>query len=150
VRILFVCTGNICRSPTAEAVMRRLVDDAGLGAEFVIDSAGTGGWHAGESPDARAVAVGAEHGYELTGLAREIEPGDFSDFDLIVGMDRHNLRALRDLTLDLESRLKLRLLLSEEDVPDPYSGPIAAFEQALELIERGCRELLTELTAAPF
>jgi protein-tyrosine phosphatase len=150
VRILFVCTGNICRSPTAEAVMRRLVDDAGLAAEFVIDSAGTGGWHAGESPDARAVAVGAEHGYELTGLAREIEPGDFSDFDLIVGMDRHNLRALRDLTLDLESRLKVRLLLGEEDVPDPYSGPIAAFEQALELIERGCRELLAELTAAPF
>jgi len=130
--------------------MRRLVDDAGLAAEFVIDSAGTGGWHAGESPDARAVAVGAEHGYELTGLAREIEPGDFSDFDLIVGMDRHNLRALRDLTLDLESRLKVRLLLGEEDVPDPYSGPIAAFEQALELIERGCRELLAELTAAPF
>jgi protein-tyrosine phosphatase len=68
--ILFVCTGNICRSPTAEAVMRRLVDDAGLGAEFMIDSAGIGGWHAGEPPDSRAVAVAAQHGYELAARSR--------------------------------------------------------------------------------
>jgi protein-tyrosine phosphatase len=130
--------------------MRRLVDDVGLAAEFVIDSAGIGGWHAGEPPDARAVAVAAAHGYELTGVARQIELGDFAEFDLIIGMDRHNLRALRELTLDLESRLKVRLLLDDENVPDPYSGPTAAFETALELIERGCRELLAELTAAPF
>jgi protein-tyrosine phosphatase len=83
-------------------------------------------------------------------VARQIELGDFAEFDLIIGMDRHNLRALRELTLDLESRLKVRLLLDDENVPDPYSGPTAAFETALELIERGCRELLAELTAAPF
>jgi protein-tyrosine phosphatase len=129
--------------------MRRLIADAGLGAEFVVDSAGTGGWHAGEAPDARAVAAGARRGYDVCGSARQVETKDFVDFDLIVGMDHANLRAMRGLNLDLESRLKVRLLLDGEDVADPYSGSVAAFDDALELIERGCRELLAELTAAP-
>jgi protein-tyrosine phosphatase len=150
VRILFVCTGNICRSPTAAAVMRMLVDAAGLGSEFVLDSAGTGAWHAGEPPNPLAVAVAGEHGYELAGEARQIEPGDFAAFDLIVALDRSHQRALRAISLDLESRLKVRLLLDGEDVPDPYGGPPAEYERALAMIERGCRELLAELTSVPF
>jgi protein-tyrosine phosphatase len=150
VRILFVCTGNICRSPTAEAVMRRLVDGAGHAGEFVLDSAGTGRWHAGGKPQRRAVAAGAARGYLVGGTARQVRPADFEDFDLLVGMDRGHVRRLRDLSPDLESRLKVRPLLEDEDVPDPYGGPPAEFEQALDVIERGCRALFEELTAAPF
>jgi protein-tyrosine phosphatase len=116
----------------------------------VLDSAGTGAWHAGEAPDRRAVAAGAQRGYAVAGTARQIEPGDFLEFDLIVGMDHGNVRALREMSLDLESRLKVRLLLEDADVEDPYSGPPAEFDRALEVIERGCRELLAELTGAPF
>jgi len=149
-RILFVCTGNICRSPTAEAVMRKLVEDAGLAGEFVIDSAGTGTWHVGEAPQPLAVIVAAKHGYVLEGVARRVEPGDISAYDLIVALDRTHLRQLRDMSLDLESRLKVRLLLDGADVPDPYGRSEAEFEASFEVIERGCRELLAELTAAPF
>jgi protein-tyrosine phosphatase len=149
-KILFVCTGNICRSPTGEAVMKRLVRDAGLSSEFVIDSAGTGSFHVGEAPDPRAVAVAAARGCIVEGTARRVEPGDLSDFDLIVGMDRGHVRALRDMSLDLESRLKVRPLLADEDVPDPYAKPPAEFEEVFEVIERGCRDLLAELTGPPF
>jgi protein-tyrosine phosphatase len=147
-RILFVCTGNICRSPTAEAVMRRLVREGGLTSEFVLGSAGTGSFHVGEAPDPRAVAVAAARGYAVEGTARQVEPRDFEDFDLLVGMDRGHVRALRDMSLNLESRLRVRALLENEDVPDPYGGQPAEFERVLEVIERGCRELLAELTAS--
>lgn len=149
-RILFVCTGNICRSPLAEAVMRKLVDDAGLGSEITLDSAGISGWHAGEPPQPAAVAVGTAHGYDVEGLARKVEPGDFADFDLLVAMDRSQQRSLTEATLDLESRLKVRLLLDGEEVPDPYGAPLSEFERVLAMIERGCRELLADLTSAPF
>jgi protein-tyrosine phosphatase len=148
-RLLFVCTGNICRSPTAEAVMQKLVDDAGLGAEFAIDSAGTGTWHLGEPPQPLASVVAAKHGYTLGGNARRVQPDDFDAFDIVVALDRTHLRHLRDMTLDLESRLKVRMLL-DEDVPDPYGGSEADFERSFQVIERGCRELFAELTAAPF
>ena len=130
--------------------MRRLVDDSGLGSEFAIDSAGTGSWHLGEPPQPLAVSVAAKHGYALDGIARQVEPGDLADHDLIIALDRSHLRRLRDLSLDLESRLKVRLLLDEEDVPDPYGGSEAGFERSFEAVERGCRALLAELTAAPF
>jgi protein-tyrosine phosphatase len=149
-RILFVCTGNICRSPSAEAVMRRLVDDAGLGGEFVLESAGTGRWHAGGKPDRRAVTAATARGYAVAGTARQVRPADFEAFDLLVGMDRGHVRRLRDLSPSIEARLKIRPLLEDEDVPDPYGGPAAEFEQALDVIERGCRALFEELTAAPF
>ncbi|MGD0198866.1 MAG: low molecular weight protein-tyrosine-phosphatase [Solirubrobacteraceae bacterium] len=149
-RILFVCTGNICRSPTAEAVMRKIVGEAGLGSEFAIDSAGTGSWHEGEPAQELAVRVAAGHGYEIEGVARRVEPGDLGSYDVIVALDHSHLRALRDMTLDVESRLKVRLLVPDEDVPDPYGGSEAEFERTFALIERGCRELFAELTAAPF
>jgi protein-tyrosine phosphatase len=149
-RLLFVCTGNICRSPTAEAVMRRLVADAGLAGEFTIDSAGTGTWHLGEPPQPLAIEVAAGHGYELSGLARAVTAADFTDHDLILALDRGHLRRLRDMSLDVESRLKVRLLLEDEDVPDPYGGDADEFERSFEVIERGCRALLAELTAPPF
>jgi protein-tyrosine phosphatase len=149
-RILFVCTGNICRSPTAAAVMRKLVADAGLGGEFKIDSAGTGSWHVGEPAQPLATIVADKHGYALTGNARRVTPADIAEHDLVIALDRSHLRALRDMSLDLESRLKVRLLLDGEDVPDPYGGDEAEFERSFAVIERGCRELLAELTAAPF
>jgi protein-tyrosine phosphatase len=144
-RILFVCTGNICRSPMAKGVMRKLVADRGLADRVVIDSAGTGGWQVGEPPDPRAVAAAAARGYALDGVARQVAAADFRDFDLIVAMDHYNVRWLRDRAPDREARLKIRLLLGDADVPDPYSGPASAFDRALDLIVGGCRELLDEL-----
>jgi protein-tyrosine phosphatase len=134
----------------AEAVMRGLVGQVGLGAEFEIDSAAIGAWHAGEPAQPQAVVVAAERGYVVLGVARQVKPGDFDEFDLLVALDRGHLRQLRAMSLDLESRLKVRLLLDDEDVPDPYGGPAAEFRDVLALIERGCRGLLAELTAAPF
>jgi protein-tyrosine phosphatase len=147
-RILFVCTGNICRSPTAEAVMRKLVDDAGLADEFVIDSAGTGSWHDGDAPHALATDVAAAHGYVLDGHARGVQPGELVDWDVVVGLDRSHVRELRDMAPDLDSRLKVRLLLDGAEVPDPYYGSRADFERTFELIEQGCRELLAQLLNA--
>jgi protein-tyrosine phosphatase len=133
----------------AEAAMRRLADDAGLADQLVVDSAGTGGWHAGDPADERAAAAAAARGYEVSGVARQVTRLDFADFDLLVAMDHYNLRYLRDLAPDREARLKARLLLRDGDVPDPYNGPAAAFERALDLIVAGCRELLAEMTTAP-
>ena len=96
-RMLFVCLGNICRSPTAEGVMRALVNDAGLQGEVELDSAGTGAWHVGSSPDPRAVAAAGARGIALVGAARQVRPEDFEEFDLVLAMDRSNLRALRRL-----------------------------------------------------
>jgi protein-tyrosine phosphatase len=143
VRILFVCMGNICRSPTAEGVMRRLIDDAGLDIE--VDSAGTGGWHAGEPPDERATAAARRRGVTLEGAARQVKPADFRRFDLLVAMDRGNLRELLALAPDEEAREKVRLLVREADVPDPYYGGDRGFETVLDMVEAACRELLDEL-----
>src|SRR4051812_16172539 len=140
--------GNICRSPTAEGVMRRLLRDEGLDGRIELDSAGTGGWHAGEPPDARATAAAHRRGIELAGAARQVEPGDFERFDLIVAMDRENLAALRRLAPDEDARGKVRLLLGDRDVPDPYYGGERGFEDVLDLVEGACRELLDELRAA--
>ena len=121
-RVLFVCAGNICRSPLAEGIFRRLADEAGRGGEFEIDSAGTGGWHQGERPDRRSVAVAAGHGIDISGQrARRIEPADFSRFDLILAMDQDNLKNLRK-TAPADSLGKLHLfnvltLGSNKDIP---------------------------------
>jgi protein-tyrosine phosphatase len=142
-RVLFVCMGNICRSPTAEGVMRRLVEDAGLDVE--IDSAGIGGWHAGEPPDERATLAAQRRGVTLEGAARQVKQADFRRFDLLVAMDRSNLRELLALAPDDEAREKVRLLVPDTDVPDPYYGGDRGFEDVLDMVEAGCRELLDEL-----
>jgi protein-tyrosine phosphatase len=156
-RILFVCMGNICRSPTAEGVMRRLLRDAGLEDAIEIDSAGTGGWHAGEPPDARATEAARLRGVRLEGAARQVTAADFEDFDLIVAMDRANLRELLALAPDEEAAENVRLLrefdpasadAGDLDVPDPYYGGERGFERVLDLVEAACRGLLGELRAA--
>jgi protein-tyrosine phosphatase len=155
-RILFVCMGNICRSPTAEGVMRRLLHDAGLeGIE--VESAGTGGWHAGEPPDERATAAAARRGVTLEGAARQVKPADFRRFDLLIALDRANLRELIALAPDEEAAEKVRLLREFDpasassgdlDVPDPYYGGDRGFETVLDMVEAACRGLIDELRAA--
>jgi len=154
VRVLFVCLGNICRSPTAEGVMRALVSDEGLEQRIVVESAGTGGWHVGSPPDARAAEAARAHGVALDGTARQVRAEDFEDFDLLVAMDGENRRALRSLARGESEREKVRLLrefdpasaaAGELDVPDPYYGG----EDGFELVRAACAGLLEELRDAP-
>jgi protein-tyrosine phosphatase len=156
-RILFVCMGNICRSPTAEGVMRALLRDAGLDGRIEVDSAGTGNWHAGDPPDARATAAARARDIELDGAAREVTAADFDDFDLLLAMDRENERELLARAPDEEARGKVRLLrefdpaavaAGDLDVPDPYYGGPNGFEHVLDLVEAACRGLLDEVRAA--
>jgi protein-tyrosine phosphatase len=156
-RILFVCMGNICRSPTAEGVMRGLLRDAGLEDAVQVDSAGTGGWHAGEPPDGRATEAARRRGIGLDGAARQVAPEDFEAFDLIVAMDRANLRDLLAMAPDEDAAEKVRLLREYDrdsadaphlDVPDPYYGGERGFEQVLDLVGAACRGLLDDLRAA--
>jgi len=149
-RILFVCLGNICRSPTAEAVMRGLVEERGLTGQIEIDSAGTGDWHIGKPADSRAIAAAASRGVELTSRARQVARADFDEFDLIVAMDSSNHENL--LALADGDDGKLRLLRSyggdeDPDVPDPYFGGDEGFEEVLDIIERNCGLLLDEIEA---
>jgi protein-tyrosine phosphatase len=150
-RVLFVCLGNICRSPTAEATMRRLVAEAGLEGDVEVDSAGTGSWHLGEPPDERAAQAAARRGIELDGAARAVAPRDFDANDILVAMDRSNRDDLLALAPSDEGRAKVRLLLTEpeRDVPDPYYGGADGFDRVLDVVDEGCRALLEELQAAP-
>jgi protein-tyrosine phosphatase len=150
-RICFVCLGNICRSPTAEGVMAGLVAAAGLGERIVLDSAGTSGWHAGELPDPRTLAAAARRGLTLTHRARAFTAEDLARFDLVVAMDRANLAAIERLAGG--PRPTLRLLRSYDpssppgaEVPDPYSGGPAGFDEVLDLCEAACRGLLASVT----
>jgi protein-tyrosine phosphatase len=151
-RILFVCLGNICRSPTAEAVMRGLVRDAGLEDRIEVESAGTGNWHVGYPPDERSVAAALERGIELTGEARQVARGDFEAFDLLIAMDSQNRDDLLRLAQSDEDRQKVRLLRSyadgDLDVPDPYYGGEEGFTNVVEIVERSCRALLEEIAPA--
>jgi protein-tyrosine phosphatase len=151
VRILFVCLGNICRSPTAEAVMRGLVAEAGLDGEIEVESAGTGKWHIGYPPDERSVAAAAERGVELTGEARQVAQGDFDGFDLLIAMDRQNRDDLLAMAQSESDREKVRLLRSyadgELDVPDPYYGGEDGFSEVVEIIERSCKALIGDITS---
>jgi protein-tyrosine phosphatase len=149
--VLFVCLGNICRSPTAEGVFREVVDREGLAGEIVVDSAGTGAWHAGEAPDARAQAAARSRGYDLSSQrARQLRPEDFHRFDLILAMDRANLAELHSQRPE-DARAELRLFLSfarsadVEEVPDPYYGDGSGFERVLDLVEDASRGLLAQL-----
>jgi protein-tyrosine phosphatase len=155
-RVLFVCLGNICRSPTAEGTMRRLVREAGLEEEIELDSAGTGSWHVGSAPDERATAAAAARGIALEGSARRVRIEDFDDFDLIVAMDRANLDDLRRLAPSDEARERVRLLREfdatsaandELDVPDPYYGEGDGFETVLDHVQAACAGLLEQIRA---
>ncbi len=150
--VLFVCLGNICRSPLAEAVFAHLVRERGLEDRFEIDSAGTGAWHVGERADRRSMAVAARHGVSMEGRARRVEPSDFGRFDLIVAMDRENLRDLERMADGHPRRPKTRLLRewdSEDgdEVPDPYYGGPEGFERVYAMVRRSCEALLDHLVA---
>jgi protein-tyrosine phosphatase len=152
-KILFVCMGNICRSPTAEGVFRRLVRERAPSVDIEVDSAGTHDYHVGNPPDPRAVAAAARRGIDLTGLrARTVAETDFERFDLIVAMDRLNRETLFDRSPE-EYRDRIRLLMefsaSSEivDVPDPYYGGAVGFERVLDLVEEAAAGLLEEVMA---
>lgn len=151
IRVLFVCLGNICRSPTAHAVFQQMVDERGLGSRILVDSAGTGDWHIGRPPDPRASAAAQQRGVDMSALrARQFQPADFHNFDYILAMDEDNLRdilaqapeshsAQVGLFLDYASHFE------EREVPDPYYGGDEGFEHVLNLIEDAAKGLLDEL-----
>lgn|SRR5690554_4631317 len=142
-----VCLGNICRSPTAEAVLRARLENRGLQDRILVDSAGTGDWHIGHCPDPRSQAAARKRNYDLsTLLARQVSREDFHTFDYIVAMDWQNLRDLRELSPpEYHSRISLLLDWSKGhfgDVPDPYEGGEEGFELVLDLVEHACDHLL--------
>jgi protein-tyrosine phosphatase len=153
-RILFVCLGNICRSPTAEGVVRHRLREAGLGEDVDVESAGTGGWHVGNPPDPRASAAAAARGISLESRAQRFEAFHFEDFDLILAMDRQNLADMRALAPHAAAEGKLHMFREfdplavesgELDVPDPYYGGEDGFEDVLDMIDRAAEGLIAEI-----
>lgn len=155
VRVCFVCTGNICRSPMAEKVLKRMLAEAGLGQAVEVDSAGTGEWHLGEPMDERAAAALASAGYEAEGhVARRFQTQWLAERDLVIALDRSHLETLSRLAPEVAGSPKLLLLRSFSggaedgvDVDDPYYGSARGFDRTLEVIERSCRGLVEELKA---
>jgi len=150
-RILFVCMGNICRSPTAQGVFQRLLEQTGLIREIEIDSAGTHAYHVGKAPDPRAQTVALRRGIDLSPFrARRVAPGDFEKYDYILAMDQENLSELRAMCPPqyinkLSLFLEYAPELVERDVPDPYYGGARGFEQVLDLVEIASEGLLRHL-----
>ncbi|KAL5710706.1 protein-tyrosine-phosphatase [Ranunculus cassubicifolius] len=159
--VLFVCLGNICRSPAAEGVFTDLVNKRGLQSNFKIDSAGTIGYHEGNPADSRMRAASKRRGIEITSISRPIKPSDFRDFDVILAMDRQNkediLSALERWkfkeTLPVDAYKKVKLMCSyckkhsETEVPDPYYGGPQGFEKVLDLLEDACESLLDNIVS---
>ncbi len=147
-KILFVCLGNICRSPAAEAVMKKLIEKRGLSADFEIDSAGILSVHQGEKSDSRMRQHAARRGYEVTSVSRPVKTDDFDRFDLIIGMDDSNIDDLNDRALTAEYKSKIRQMTEYSQkcnythIPDPYYGGVAGFELVLDLLEDACNGLL--------
>lgn len=150
-RILFVCHGNICRSPMAEGMFRHLAHQHGRAAQYFIDSAGTHAEHIGEPPDHRMQATARRHGVTLSGRARQVSASDLDHFDLVIAMDRWNLRNLERLARDNAERAKIRLLrhydptAPDADVPDPWYGGPEGFEEVYDIVERSCTHLFNTL-----
>ena len=149
-RVLFVCLGNICRSPTAEGVLRHQLQAAGLADHVQVASAGTGDWHVGSQPDSRTCKAALARGYALSGQrAQQVKAGHFAKYDLILAMDESNLghlRAMRPDTSTGELDLFLRRYgAALDEVPDPYYGGADGFEQVLDLIEDACKALVLEI-----
>ncbi|GAA1921297.1 low molecular weight protein-tyrosine-phosphatase [Streptomyces sodiiphilus] len=153
-RVCFVCTGNICRSPMGEAVLRARLAEDGLGAVVAVDSAGTGGWHAGEDADPRTLTALSAAGYRLDHTARQFRPGWFARYDLVVALDRGHHRELRAMARRPEDAAKVRLLRSFDpdadgvDVPDPYYGGADGFTACLALVEAAADGLLATVREA--
>jgi protein-tyrosine phosphatase len=151
-RVLAVCAGNICRSPSAEAAIREAAEEAGLDLE--VDSAGTGAWNIGEPPNPQAVAAGQRAGLQIVGRARRVNSLDFERFDVILAMDRSNHRDLLAMTPSLESRAKIRLFRTydptseAEDVPDPYGGPDSGFDETITQVRNSAHGFIESLVSA--
>ncbi len=155
--VLFVCLGNICRSPLAEGVFLHLARKRGRADAYRADSAGTGHWHVGQPPDPRSVDVALRHGVHLAGTARQVAPEDFDLFHLVVAMDRDNLRDLRRIRPRTARRSRLILLREYDpeasddlDVPDPYYGGADGFETVFGMVHRSCTTLLDRLEAGVY
>lgn len=151
-RLLFVCLGNICRSPAAEGIMKSLVKSRGLDDSYEVDSAGIGSWHVGQLPDQRMRRHGAAHGYRFDSRARQISPADFSRFDYIIVMDSDNYRSVKSLAGsqgDMSKVLMMADFLTSHPrnhyIPDPYYGGDSDFELVIELLEDACQELLERM-----
>ncbi len=153
IRVLFVCLGNICRSPTAEVVFRHQVEQAGLAEQILIDSAGTHDYHIGDAPDARTQRAAKLRGYDMSRLrGRQVEAGDFHRFDYVLAMDEANLDLLKRLRpRDAQSHLGLFLEFAErhadKEVPDPYYGGADGFERVLDMVEDAAAGLLRQIRA---
>ncbi len=153
-KILFVCLGNICRSPTAQGVLEHFIKNNGLENEFLVDSAGTSAWHIGSPPDRRSIEFAAKRGYDLTRQkARKVDFADFFEFDLILAMDKSNYSDLLQIAPKEESK-KIKLFLKEfgnnkfiQEVPDPYHKGSEGFEEVLDLIESACLNLIDDVIA---
>jgi low molecular weight protein-tyrosine phosphatase len=151
--VLFVCLGNICRSPLAEGVMLRHLSAAGVNGSVRVDSAGTGAWHVGNSPDPRACAVAEQHGVILSSSARRVVPEDFHEFDYVLAMDGANLRDLESLRAWSGGDAHVALFRNydplaegDADIPDPYYGGSSGFEHVYEIVDRTCHQLVEHLS----
>ena len=150
-KVLFVCLGNICRSPTADGIFRNLVAQANLDHKILVDSAGTGDWHIGKAPDARTVAAARNRGYDLSVLrARQVNKSDFAEFDYVLAMDNSNLKDLQRMRpFDYKGHLGLFLEFGSRgdylEVPDPYYGGKEGFELVLDLVEDAAQGLLNHI-----
>ena len=140
-KLLMVCLGNICRSPLAEGIMQHLADEAGL--DWQVDSAGTGDWHVGEGPHHGSIRVARSHGIDITNqVCRLFRVSDFDEFDLILAMDKSNLSNVHAMARNEQDRQKVRLLLGDAEVPDPYYTNL--FEEAYDLIEAGSEKIIEQ------
>jgi protein-tyrosine phosphatase len=151
IRVLFVCLGNICRSPLAENVFRHLARERGVEDLFEVDSAGTAGYHVGEPPDSRSVATARSRGVEVVGTGRKLGAGDLNEFDLVVAMDGSNLAAVERLRQRAGGTARIHRLREwdpegdDPDVPDPYYGGEGGFDEVHDIVERACANLLEDL-----
>ncbi|MDF1568964.1 MAG: low molecular weight protein-tyrosine-phosphatase [Spirochaetaceae bacterium] len=151
-RVMFICSGNICRSPLAQAVFEHLSAEAGLSGEFEIESSGTGAWHVGEQADSRMRKTASAHGVKLNHRSRQLHREDLSDYHLLLTMDHHNHRDTMALARTPEEREKVRLFRDFDpagtgDVPDPWYGGLDGFEDVWQIVKRTCESLLKNLSS---